>query len=149
MLEGSPWGAHWHFPLVGPRSGAGTADPGTLRSIRLKYEIWPWGPKFDTDSRGLSPKATGLHLVGDRLDTWSFTLHSTALLRFCFLRYCSTANFTKFHLLLYCSTALLCYCSTANLTFWPLAVLFASRIVSRKQYYFYCSTALLLYCQLH
>ena len=23
-------------------------DPRTLRSIRLKYEIWPWGPKCDT-----------------------------------------------------------------------------------------------------
>ena len=45
-------------------------DPRTLRSIRLKYEIWPWGPKCGTDSPGFSPKATGLHLVcvgGDAL----------------------------------------------------------------------------------
>ena len=27
------------------------------------------GSKFDTDSRGLSPKATGLHLVGNGGDT--------------------------------------------------------------------------------
>ena len=39
--------------------GARTVAPRTFRSIRLKYEIWPGGPKFDTDSRGLSPKATG------------------------------------------------------------------------------------------
>ena len=52
------------------------ADPRTLRSIRLKYEIWPVGPKFDTDSRGLSPKATGLHLVGVR----GYTLTSTLAL---------------------------------------------------------------------
>ena len=71
-MEGTPWGAHWHFPLVGPRSGARTVDPRTLRSIRLKYEIWPLGPKCGTDSRGLSPKATGLHLVGVGGDTlWS------------------------------------------------------------------------------
>ena len=67
-------GAHWHFLLVGPRSGARTVDPRTLRSIRLKYEIWPWGPKCGTDSRGLSPKATGLHLVGIGGDTLGSTL---------------------------------------------------------------------------
>ena len=49
-------------------------DPRTLRSFRLKYEIWPVGPKFDTDSRGLSPKATGYHLVGVRGDTLGSTL---------------------------------------------------------------------------
>ena len=49
-------------------------DPLTLRSIRLKYEIWPWGPKCGTDSRGLSPKATGLHLVGVGGDTLGSTL---------------------------------------------------------------------------
>ena len=66
--------AHWRFLLVGPRSRARTADPRTLASIRLKYEIWPGGPKFDTDSRGLKPKATGLHLVGVRGDTLGSTL---------------------------------------------------------------------------
>ena len=30
----------------------------------VKHGIWPMGSKFDTDSRGLSPKATGLHLDG-------------------------------------------------------------------------------------
>ena len=74
MLEGTPWGAHWHFPLVGPRSRVQTGDPQTLCSIRLKYEIWPVGPKFDTDSRGLSPKATALHLVGVGGDTLGSTL---------------------------------------------------------------------------
>ena len=49
-------------------------DPRTWRSIRLKYEIWPWGPKCDTDSRGLSPKATGLHLVGVGGNTLGSTL---------------------------------------------------------------------------
>ena len=49
-------------------------DPGTWRSIRLKYEIWPWGHKFDTDSWGLSPKATGLDLVGVRGDTLGSTV---------------------------------------------------------------------------
>ena len=49
-------------------------DPLTLRSIRLKYEIWPWGPKCGTDSRGLSPKETGLHLVGVGGDTLGSTL---------------------------------------------------------------------------
>ena len=48
------------------RSRALTADPQTLHSIRLKYEIWPVGPKFGTDSHGLSPKATGLQQVGVR-----------------------------------------------------------------------------------
>ena len=74
MLEGTPWGAHWHFLLVGPRSKARTVDPRTLRAIRLKYKIWPWGPKCGTDSLGLSPKATGLHLVGVRGDTLGRTL---------------------------------------------------------------------------
>ena len=45
-----------------------------MHSIRLKYEIWPAGPKFGTDSRGLSPNATGLHLVGVRGDTLTSTL---------------------------------------------------------------------------
>ena len=49
-------------------------DPRTLRSIRLKYEIWPWGPKCGTDSRGLSPKAMELHLVGVGGDTLGSTL---------------------------------------------------------------------------
>ena len=49
-------------------------DPRTLRSIRLKYEIWPLGPKCGTDSRGLSPKATGLQLVGVGGDTLGSTL---------------------------------------------------------------------------
>ena len=34
----------------------------------------PGGPKFDKDSRGLSPKATGLHLVGVRRDTLTSNL---------------------------------------------------------------------------
>ena len=50
------------------------ADPRTLRSIRLKNKIWPVGPKFDTDSRGLSPKATALYLVGFRGDSLGSTL---------------------------------------------------------------------------
>ena len=66
--------AHWHFPLVGPRSGARTADPLTLSSIQLKYKIWPGGPEFDADSRGLNPKATGLHLLGVGGDTLGSTL---------------------------------------------------------------------------
>ena len=49
-------------------------DPRTLHSIRLKYEIWPWGPKCGTDSRGLSPKATRLHLVGAGGDTLGSSL---------------------------------------------------------------------------
>ena len=49
-------------------------DPRTWHSIRIKYEIWPWGPKCDTDSGGLSPKATGLHLVGVGGDTLGSTL---------------------------------------------------------------------------
>ena len=49
-------------------------DPRTLRSIRLKYEICPWGPKCGTYSRGLSPKATELHLVGVGGDTLGSTL---------------------------------------------------------------------------
>ena len=32
------------------------------------------GPKFEEDSRSLSPKATGLHLVGVRGDTLESTL---------------------------------------------------------------------------
>ena len=50
------------------------ADPRTLRSIRLKNKIWPVGLKCDTDSRGLSPKATGLHLEGVGGDTLGITL---------------------------------------------------------------------------
>ena len=74
MLEGTPWGAHRRVPLVGPRSRARRADPRTLVSIRYKRQIRPGGLKFDTDSRGLSPKATGLHLVGVRGDTLTSTL---------------------------------------------------------------------------
>ena len=49
-------------------------DPRTWRSVRLKYEIWPWGPKCDTDSRGLSPKAMQLHLESVGGDTLGSTL---------------------------------------------------------------------------
>ena len=52
------------LPASWAGSRARTADPRTLRSVLFKYEIWPVGPNFDTDSRGLSPKATGFHLVG-------------------------------------------------------------------------------------
>ena len=93
MLEGTPWGAHWHFPLVGPRSRARTADPRTLCSIRLKYEIWPVGPKFDTDSRGLSPKATGLHLVS----VGGATLDSTLVLHRNSTVACRVTNVTSEH----------------------------------------------------
>ena len=48
--------------------------PSNLRSIRLKYEIWPVGPKFDTNSQGLSPNATGSHLVGVEGDTLGSTV---------------------------------------------------------------------------
>ena len=50
------------------------ADPPTLSSIRYKTRNLALGPKFDTDSRGLKPKATGLHLVGVRGDTLSSKL---------------------------------------------------------------------------
>ena len=50
------------------------ADPPTWRSIRLKYEIWPGGYKFETVSRGLKPKAAGLLLVGVRGHTLTSTL---------------------------------------------------------------------------
>ena len=45
-----------------------------MHSIQLKYEIWPMDPKIDEDSRGLSPKATGLHLEGVRGDILGSTL---------------------------------------------------------------------------
>ena len=67
-------GAHLHFPLVGPSSRARTADPRTLVSIRYKTRNSARGPKFDTDSRGLKPKATGLHLVGVKGDILTSTL---------------------------------------------------------------------------
>ena len=50
------------------------ADTQTWRSIRFKYEIWSGGHKFETDCRGLKPKATGLHLVGVRGHTMTNTL---------------------------------------------------------------------------
>ena len=40
----------------------------------IKHEIWPMGSKFDTDSRGLSPKAARIHLVGVKGDTLGSTL---------------------------------------------------------------------------
>ena len=49
-------------------------DPRTLVSIRYKTRNLARGPKFDTDSRGFSPKATGLHLVGVRGNTLTSTL---------------------------------------------------------------------------
>ena len=45
-----------------------------MSSIRLKYEIWPGGHKFEADSWGLKPKATELHLVGVRGHTLTSTL---------------------------------------------------------------------------
>ena len=98
------------------------ADPQTLCSIRLKYEIWPVGPKFDTDSRGLSPKATGLHLTGVGGDTLGSTL---ALL----------TSWAKFlHVAQYCSTVLLLYCATALLLYCQ---------VHKISLLLYCATALL------
>ena len=49
-------------------------DPRTWRSIRLKYEIWPWGPKCDTDCRGLSPKGNGVTPKGVEGDTLGSTM---------------------------------------------------------------------------
>ena len=57
-------------------------DPRTLVSIRYKTRNLARGPNFDTDSWGLSPKATGLHLVGVRGNTLTAdprTLHSIRL----------------------------------------------------------------------
>ena len=54
---------------MGPRLRARTADPPTSRSIRSLAR----GPEFDTDSRGLSPIATGLHLVSVVGDTLGST----------------------------------------------------------------------------
>ena len=51
---------------LGPTRGKCQCAPQGVPSNT--YEIWPGGPEFDTDSRGLSPKATGLHLVGVRGD---------------------------------------------------------------------------------
>ena len=67
-------GEHTSFPLAGPRSRARTADPRTLVSILYKTRNFARGPKFDTDCRGLSPNATGLHLVGVRGNTLTSTL---------------------------------------------------------------------------
>ena len=50
------------------------ADPQTLSSIRYKTRKLALGPKFDTDSRILNPKATGLHLVGVKGHTLTSTL---------------------------------------------------------------------------
>ena len=55
---------------VGGANGGGSA----FAESWLKYEIWPWGPNCGTDSRGLSPKATGLHLEGVGGDTLGSTL---------------------------------------------------------------------------
>ena len=49
-------------------------DPRSLVSSRYKTRNSATDPKFDTDSCGLSPKATGLHLVGGRGDTLTSTL---------------------------------------------------------------------------
>ena len=49
-------------------------DRFSQNEVHIKNENWPGGPKFDTDSRVLKPKATGLHLVGVRGDTLSRTL---------------------------------------------------------------------------
>ena len=87
MLEGTPWGAHRHFPLVlgsnlGPMGQISYFNclerkvwtPELWFLFDIKHEIRPGGSKIDTDSRGLSPKATGLHLVGVGGDTLGSTL---------------------------------------------------------------------------
>ena len=48
--------------------------PSNSAFYTIKIRLWPMGPKFDTDSRGLSPKATGLHLVNVGGDTLGSSL---------------------------------------------------------------------------
>ena len=79
----------------------------------LYGDVSVMGPKFDTDSRGLNPKATGLHLV--------LQVACTALLRYCITAVLpSSQNF---------STALLRYCSTVLLLYCQLHILAVSRII--------------------
>ena len=62
------------FPQVGPGQGLEPRTPELWFLFDIKHEIWPGVPTFDTDSQGLKPKATGLHLVGVRGDTLTSTL---------------------------------------------------------------------------
>ena len=62
------------LPASWAEVGGSNGGPSKFASIQLKYDIQPGGPKFDTDSRGFSSKATGLHLVGVRGDTLGSTL---------------------------------------------------------------------------
>ena len=82
----------------------------------LYGDVSVMGPKFDTDSRGLNPKATGLHLV---LQVAQYC--STVLLHYCATALLpSSQNF---------STALLRYCSTVLLLYCQLHILAVSRII--------------------
>ena len=73
-VGGDTLGSTLALPASWAEVGGSNGGPSDFRSIRLKYEIWPWGPKYRTDSRDINPKATGLHLVGVRGDTLGSTL---------------------------------------------------------------------------
>ena len=48
--------------------------PQNFGFFTIKIRNLAWGPKFDTDSRGLKPKPMGLHLKSVRGDTLGSTL---------------------------------------------------------------------------
>ena len=73
-VGGDTLGSTLALPASWADVGGANGGASAFAESWLKYEIWPWGPKFGTDSRGLSPKATGLHQEGVGGDTLGSTL---------------------------------------------------------------------------
>ena len=59
-MEGTPWGAHWHFPLVGPRSGARTVDPLDFAFYTIKIGNLALGSQVRHGFSGLKSKGNGV-----------------------------------------------------------------------------------------
>ena len=73
------WPTSWQQPVVGPKSGARTLRPlnfGFYTNETCK--IGPWVASLTAFLGSLSPKANGLHLVGDRREVLACKLAITA-----------------------------------------------------------------------
>ena len=58
-VGGTPWGAHWHFPLVGPRSGCERWSLGLGRDL-IKIRNLALGSQVRHGFSGLKSKGNGV-----------------------------------------------------------------------------------------
>ena len=73
-VGGDTLGSTLALPASWAEVGGSNCGPSDFAFYKIKIGNFSWGPKCGTDFRCLSPKATGLHLVGFGGDTLGSTL---------------------------------------------------------------------------